>query len=128
MTHQTAEWTLRRFSAPDEVREFPYGRYEIVQLGGLSIGRARYEPGWKWSTHVGPGLGLDSCPVEHVGLVVSGCVAVRMDSGAEFRLRPGDAFHVAPGHDSWVVGDEPYVSLHFHGVEGYAAPGDDEDA
>jgi hypothetical protein len=111
---------LRRFEQPDEVREFPKGRFELVTIGGVTIGRARYEPGWKWSEHVGPTAGTPSCTVEHVGLVLSGCAAVRMDDGRELIMRPGDLFHVAPGHDSWVVGDEPYVSLHFLGASAYA--------
>ena len=112
---------LRRFEQPDELREFPHGRFELVTLGGVTVGRARYEPGWKWSLHVGPAAGTPSCTVEHVGLVISGCAAVRMDDGRELIMRPGDLFHVAPGHDSWVVGDEPYVSLHFLGAAAYAA-------
>jgi hypothetical protein len=112
---------LRRFERPDELREFPKGRFELVTVGGVTIGRARYEPGWKWSEHVAPTAGTASCAVEHVGLVLSGCAAVRMDDGRELMMRPGDLFHVGPGHDSWVVGDEPYVSLHFLGASAYAS-------
>jgi mannose-6-phosphate isomerase-like protein (cupin superfamily) len=85
------------------------------------VGRATYEPGWRWSEHVGPTAGTKSCEVEHVGLVVSGRAAVRMDDGTELVLEPGDLFYVPPRHDSWVVGDEPYVSLHFLGADRYAA-------
>jgi quercetin dioxygenase-like cupin family protein len=92
----------------------------VVHLGGSPLGRARYEPGWRWSTHVGPLVGASSCPVEHIGLVLSGRAMVRMDSGEERELRAGDLFFVPPGHDSWVVGDEPYVSLHLLGTEQYA--------
>jgi quercetin dioxygenase-like cupin family protein len=115
------EPTIQRFDSPGETREFEHGRFELVEIGGLTIGRATYEPGWRWSEHVGPTAGTDSCEVEHVGLVVSGRAAVRMDDGSEFTLEPGDLFHVPPGHDSWVVGDEPYVSLHFLGAESYAS-------
>lgn len=115
------EPTIARFDSPAETREFERGRFELVDIGGLTIGRATYEPGWKWSEHVGPTAGTDSCEVEHVGVVVSGRAAVRMDDGSEFMLEPGDLFHVPPGHDSWVVGDEPYVSLHFLGAESYAS-------
>jgi quercetin dioxygenase-like cupin family protein len=91
-----------------------------VRIGGLTVGRARYEPGWKWSVHVAPTAGTDTCQVEHVGLVVSGQAKVLMDDGRELDLRAGDLFSIAPGHDSWVVGDEPYVSLHFLGADDYA--------
>jgi len=110
---------IRRFEKPDESRSFPKGSFELVKLGGLTVGRARYEPGWKWSDDVGPGLGLRTCDVEHVGLVVSGHAKVLMDDGEEADLTPGDLFFVPPGHDSWVVGDEPYVSLHLMGADKY---------
>ena len=111
---------IKKLASPDEVRNFEKGRFELVKIGGLILGRATYEPGWKWSVHVGPAVGTRSCQVEHVGLVVSGRAAVRMDDGREYILQPGDVFHIAPGHDSWVVGDERYVSLHFLGAEKYA--------
>ncbi len=114
---------LKQFERPDEVREFEKGRFEIVRIGGMTIGRASYEPGWNWKKHVGLGAGMESCRVEHIGLVVTGRCAVRMDDGREVVLTPGDLFYVAPGHESWVVGDEPYVSLHFLGADAYAAKG-----
>ena len=116
-----AELALGRFESPTEIRTFEKGRLEVVRIGEMTIGRATYEPGWKWSEHVGPSAGTESCQVEHVGLVVSGQAAVRMDDGTERVMKPGDLFHVPPGHDSWVVGDEPYVSLHFLGADEYAA-------
>ena len=112
---------LKRFEQPDEVREFDKGRFELVHLGGMTIGRATYQPGWKWSEHVGAALGATSCHVEHVGMVVSGCATAAMDDGNIIEMRAGDIFYIPPGHDSWVVGDEPYVSLHFMGAEDYAA-------
>jgi quercetin dioxygenase-like cupin family protein len=111
---------LRRFERPDEVIEFPKGRFEIMRIGGVTIGRTRYEPGWKWSEHNRPTVGTPSCRVAHVGLVLSGRCAVKMDDGREFRLGPGDVFAVDPGHDSWVVGAEPYVSIHMLGADTYA--------
>ena len=112
---------LKRFDAPDEVREFENGRFEIVRIGGVTIGRATYQPGWKWSVHVGPKLGISRCAVEHVGLVVSGVATASFDDGRVIELRPGNLFHIpAEPHDSWVVGDEPYVSLHFLGADHYA--------
>lgn len=110
---------LRVFDEPDEVREFEHGRFELVTVGGMVVGRATYEPGWRWSLHVG-GSGDARCQVEHVGMVVSGRAAVLMDDGEERVMEPGQLFYVEPGHDSWVVGDEPYVSLHFLGAGEYA--------
>lgn len=114
---------LKRFEQPDETRHFAKGKFEVVQIGGMTIARASYEPGWKWSEHVAATTGTASCALEHVGLVVSGRAVVKMDDGAEREMRAGDVFYVAPGHDSWVVGDEPYVSLHFLGAETYAKKG-----
>jgi quercetin dioxygenase-like cupin family protein len=114
---------LKRFETPDEVREFEKGRFEIVRLGGMTIGRATYQPGWRWSADVGAATGADSCQVEHVGLVLSGVATAAMDDGQVIEMRAGDIFHVPPGHDSWVVGDEPYVSLHFLGADDYARKG-----
>ena len=115
------EVVLKRFDRPDEVREFEKGRFELVHLGGMTIGRATYQPGWKWSEHVGKALGQTSCQVEHVGMVLSGCATAAMDDGNVIEMRAGDIFYIPRGHDSWVVGDEPYVSLHFLGAGDYAA-------
>ena len=111
---------LKRFDNPDEVRAFEKGRFEILRIGGMTIGRATYEPGWKWSVHVGAALGKSSCDVEHVGIVISGRATAAMDDGLIKEMKAGDVFYIAPGHDSWVVGDEPYVSLHFLGASDYA--------
>ena len=112
---------LKRFEAPDEVREMSKGRFEIVRIGGLTIGRATYAPGWKWSVDVGPTVGAERCEVEHVGLVLTGTAAVAYEDGHVIELRAGNLFHIPPiPHDSWVVGVEPYVSLHFLGAERYA--------
>jgi hypothetical protein len=111
---------LKRFESPDETRTFEKGRFEVVKMGTMTVGRASYEPGWKWSAHVGRALGQAVCQVEHVGMVVSGRAAVLMEDGTYYEMTAGDLFYVAPGHDSWVVGDEPYVSLHFMGADRYA--------
>jgi quercetin dioxygenase-like cupin family protein len=113
--------SVKQFSAPDELRTMAKGRFEIVDIGGVSVGRATYEPGWKWSLHVAPNVGTGLCSVEHVGLVVSGKCAVAFEDGTVTELSAGDLFHV-PGvpHDSWVIGEEEYVSLHFLGAESYA--------
>ena len=104
----------------DERREFDKGQFEVVEIGGMTVGRATYEPGWKWSEHVKPTAWTESCEVEHIGLVISGRAMIAMDDGTEVEVGPGDLFAVPPGHDSWVVGDEPYVSLHFLGADAYA--------
>jgi quercetin dioxygenase-like cupin family protein len=112
---------LINFDSPTEVRTFEKGRFELYRVGPMTLGRATYEPGWRWSEHVGPATGESSCKVEHVGLVLSGEAVARMDMGREVVMRAGDFFYVPPGHDSWVLGDEPYVSLHILGSEDYGA-------
>jgi quercetin dioxygenase-like cupin family protein len=119
-----ADVEIRRFDEPDEARTFERGAFALVSLGGVTVGRASYEPGWVWSEHVGAATGEALCPVEHVGLVVSGRAGVRMADGSEHELTPGDLFFIRPGHDSWVIGDEPYVSLHLLGANEYASPSD----
>jgi mannose-6-phosphate isomerase-like protein (cupin superfamily) len=112
--------TIRRFDDPDETREMERGTFQLVEIGGVTVGRAAYEPGWRWSEHVGAALGKASCDVEHVGLVISGRNRITMDDGRIIDVGPGDLFAIGPGHDSEVVGDEPYVSLHFLGAGAYA--------
>ena len=106
-----------------EVRTFPNGRFELCQLGGHVIGRSRYQPGWKWSRDVAPLAGTALCQEAHVGVVTAGQAAVRMADGREYVLHAGDAFAIPGGHDSWVLGDEPYESIHLAGAIGYATPG-----
>jgi len=113
------EVILKRFEQPDEIRTFEKGKFEVVRLGGMTIGRATYEPGWKWSEHVGRAAGAKSCTVEHVGMVLSGCATAAMDDGRVIEMKAGDVFYIAPGHDSWVVGNEPYVSIHLMGADAY---------
>jgi quercetin dioxygenase-like cupin family protein len=115
------EVILKRFEQPDEVRVFEKGKFELVHIGGMTIGRATYEPGWRWSVHVGRALGKTSCDVEHVGMVMAGRATAAMDDGRVFEMKPGDIFYIEAGHDSWVVGDEPYVSVHLMGASDYAA-------
>ena len=112
---------LVNFDDPTEVRTFDKGRFEVYRVGPATIGRATYEPGWKWSEHVGAATGEASCQVEHVGLVLRGQAVAKMDDGTEVVMKEGDFFYVPPGHDSWVVGDQEYVSLHILGSEEYAA-------
>ena len=111
---------LRRFEQPDETRTFEKGRFEIVRIGGMTLGRATYEPGWKWSVHVAPLAGKPLCDVPHLGLVLSGHAVAAFKDGSILDLVPGTLFEIPPDpHDSWVVGDEVYVSLHFLGADTY---------
>jgi oxalate decarboxylase/phosphoglucose isomerase-like protein (cupin superfamily) len=111
---------LKRFENPDEVRVFEKGRFEIINIGGMTIGKATYEPGWKWSQHVSPTAGTAFCEVAHIGMVISGRATAAIKDGAVHVLEPGTVFYIPPvAHDSWVIGDEPYVSLHFLGAEQY---------
>jgi quercetin dioxygenase-like cupin family protein len=110
---------LKRFEKPDEIMTFDKGKFEIVHIGGMTIGRASYEPGWRWSEHIGKARGEKMCMVEHVGIVVSGKSGLSMQDGTVKEMTAGDVFYVAPGHDSWVIGDEPYVSIHLMGAEQY---------
>jgi mannose-6-phosphate isomerase-like protein (cupin superfamily) len=121
MNTPSIEVILKRFDSPDEMRTMPKGKFEIVHLGGMTIGRATYEPGWRWSKHVGRSLGVAHCSVEHVGMVISGTATAAFDDGTIVELKAGELFYIPPiPHDSWVVGEQPYVSLHFMGAEHYA--------
>ena len=111
----------KRFESADEVRPFAaLGRVEIVNIGGGVVGKATFEPGWRWSEHVKPIAGTDSCQAAHLGYVLSGRQAVRMDDGTELEYGPGDVVSIPPGHDAWVVGGEPCVVLDFAGMAEYA--------
>jgi len=121
MSRKKLNVILKRFDSPDEVRAMEKGKFELVHIGGMTIGRATYEPGWKWSEHLGPTVGATRCHVEHVGLVLSGAATAAFDDGRVVELHAGELFHIPPiPHDSWVIGDEPYVSLHFLGTDHYA--------
>ena len=104
---------MKRFDSPDQVREFDKGKFEIIDMEKMTIGKATYAPGWKWSIDVSPLSGTQFCEVEHLGMVLSGSATVAFENG--------EIFYVSPlPHDSWVVGDDEYVSLHFIGAEKYA--------
>jgi hypothetical protein len=111
---------LKNFQNPDEVREFSNGRLELIHIGGLIVGRATLEPGWRWSKSVKPIAQTDSCQAAHFQYHVSGVLHVRMDDGREFDCHPGDVSLVAPGHDAWVIGNEPVVVVDFQGMSTYA--------
>ncbi|MQA73369.1 MAG: cupin domain-containing protein [Solirubrobacterales bacterium] len=106
---------------PDELRPFvAKGEVAVVRLGEATIGRGVAEPGWRWSEHVKPLAGTDSCRERHTGYVISGRMHIVMDDGVEGEAGPGDAFVIPPGHDAWIVGSEPCVFLDFTGMESYA--------
>jgi hypothetical protein len=110
----------RSFDEPDEVRDFPKGRAEIVKAGGGEIGRLILEPGWRWSNDVKPIANTDSCEAPHFQYHVSGQLAIRMDDGEEFIAGPGDVTSLPSGHDAWVIGTEPVVVVDWFGASNYA--------
>ena len=110
----------KNLGSPDEVRSFDKGKMDVVTLGNVTVGLATFEPGWQWSECVKPVAGTDSRQVPHVGYVLSGQIKVVMDDGSEEDFSPDDAVVIPPGHDAWVVGDEPCVMLDFAGADEYA--------
>ena len=112
---------LKNFAQPDHVIEFKKGKFETVNIFGRKIGLATYEPGWKWSEHVGSAVDEPYRTVEHLGFVLSGCAAVEFADGRIIEMEAGDVFYVpAAPHDSWVTGSDAYVSLHILGANSYA--------
>jgi hypothetical protein len=107
---------------PDETRPVDKGTVEVVDIGGSKVMRTTFQPGWKWSECVKPVAGTDSCQVDHLGYCVAGRLHVRMNDGTELDFEAGDAMRIPPGHDAWVVGDEPYVAVDFTGGAEYAKP------
>lgn len=110
----------RDFSQPDEVRSFDLGRLELVNLGGVTFGHARFEPGWRWSTSVKPLVHTESCQAPHLQYHLTGRLHVVMDDGSEEEFGPGDVSLLPPGHDAWVVGNEPVEVLDISGMVNYA--------
>ena len=111
---------LKSFEKPDEVREFPKGRLELVTIDGSTIGRGTFYPGWKWSTSVQPIAKTKSCEAAHFQYQIAGTMKVRMDDGTEVTSRPGDLVSLPSGHDAWVVGDENVIVVDFQGMADYA--------
>ena len=112
----------RSLDTPDETRKFENGGLSLVTVDGNTVGRAVFEPGWRWSNDVKPIAGTDSCQVAHLGYCVSGRMRVVMDDGTEGEVGPGDVMVVSPGHDAWTVGDEPCVLVDWAGSNTYAKP------
>ena len=111
---------MNDFSSPDEVRRPERTTVELVKLAGGDIGRYTFQPGWRWSECIKPVVGTDSCQVEHVGYVVSGSLRVEHDDGSSGEATAGTVYRIAPGHDAWVLGDEPFVGVEFQGAANYA--------
>jgi quercetin dioxygenase-like cupin family protein len=101
---------------PDETRTFENGKVEVTTLGEFNASRFVLEPGWRWSENVKPIAGTDSCQVLHTGYQVSGLLHVRLEDGTEEEVGPGEAYVIPPGHDAWVVGDEPVISVDMSSV------------
>lgn len=115
--------TIRKnFDSPEETRPVDKGKVEVLNLGDIQAMRATFEPGWQWSTCVKPIAGTESCQVAHTGYMLSGRMVVKMDDGSEHEFRPGDAGVIPPGHDAWVLGNEPVVFIDFQGGGIYAKP------
>ena len=114
---------VKNFMKPDEVREFPKGKLELVKIGNAMIGKATFEPGWKWSSSVQPLVNTRSCEAPHFQYHLSGILAVKMDDGTILECREGDVSLLPTGHDAWVVGDEPAIVIDFQGMIDYASKG-----
>lgn len=117
----------KSFDHPEETRTFAddTGKVDVVTIGDVAVGRGLFEPGWRWSLHVKPIASTDSCQALHTGYILSGRMVVRMDDGDEHEFGPGDAFLMPPGHDAWIVGDEPCELIDFTGMRNYAADRDE---
>jgi len=117
-----AKMQKRNLAQPDETRTFDKGKVELASLGGVTFGRATLQPGWKWSTCVKPLVKTESCEAPHLQYQISGRIRVRMDDGSEEEFGPGDVTLIPPGHDAWVVGNEPVVVIDITGMGEYAKP------
>jgi len=111
---------LKHFGKPDEVREFPKGRLELLKVGGATVGRAIFQPGWRWATSVQPIAKTKSCQAPHFQYHVAGVIRIKMDDGTEFDCKAGDVSLLPSGHDAWVVGNEEAVVVDFQGMLDYA--------
>lgn len=118
-----AQMQKKTFGNPDETRKFDRGQLDLVTLGGIAFGRGVFQPGWRWSTSVKPLVKTKSCEAPHLQYHVSGRLHVVMDDGSEAEFGPGDVSLLPPGHDAWVVGDEPAVVIDISGMVDYAKPG-----
>jgi hypothetical protein len=120
MAMNTAKAESKSLNTPEETRPFPKGRFDLVNIAGVTMGRATFEPGWSWSECVKPIANTDSCQAAHVGYVISGDMDVVMDDGQRLSFHPGDAMSIPPGHDAWIVGNEPCVLIDIGAIGNYA--------
>ena len=110
----------KSLATPDEVRTPAKTKIDVVHVGATEVGRFTFEPGWKWSECIKPVVNTDSCQAEHLGFVVSGRLRVVHNDGTQVDVSAGDAYLIAPGHDAWVLGDEPFVGVEFKSAATYA--------
>ena len=115
---RTAE--QKTFAKPDETRDFPHGRADLIEIGGSQIGRLTFEPGWRWSEHVKPVAGTPWCEAPHFQYHIAGTLRIQMADGTQFDAGPGDVTALPQNHDAWVVGDEPVVVVDWWGASNYA--------
>ncbi len=115
-----AKMEVKSFNTPDESRNFDKGKLDLVKIGGAVVGRAVFQPGWRWSTSLKPGVKTNSCEAPHSQYHISGSRHAAMDDGTERDLKAGDVSLVPTGHDAWVVGNEPVVVVDFQGMIDYA--------
>lgn len=119
MVTETLKLAKKNVSTPDRTREFPHGKLEHVRLDDLALARVVLQPGWKWSQDAGPQMQAETCQSHHIQYIISGRLMVVMNDGTKMELEPGDFAAIPPGHDSWVIGDEPFEAVDFGGLKEY---------
>jgi mannose-6-phosphate isomerase-like protein (cupin superfamily) len=125
MITETLPLAKKNFAMPDVNREFDHGRLELATVADTTLGRFTLQPGWKWSESIRPAVGTERCQAQHLQYVIRGRLRVVQDDGSEMDLEPGDFASIPPGHDAWVVGDEPFVCIELsHDLKRYAQAGD----
>lgn len=107
---------VKNFDTPEETRRFDHGRAAVVEIAGMTVGRMTFDVGWRWSLHLKAAAGTESCRARHTGYLLSGRLGARMDDGTQVEAGPGDFVVISPGHDGWVIGDEPCVMLDWTGL------------
>jgi class 3 adenylate cyclase len=115
-----AEWHVKSFARPDEVLDFPQLNVRVVELGDITVGHFVNEPGWSWAECIRPSVGGDWCQARHLGMVISGRLGVELEDGTTFEVGPDDVFDIPPGHNGWVIGDEPVVQVEWSGIRAFA--------
>jgi hypothetical protein len=117
-----AKMQSKNLANPDELRAFDKGKLELITLGGVTFGRVTLQPGWKWSTSLKPLMKTNSCEAPHLQYHISGRLRVQMDDGSQAEFGPGEVSQIPPGHDAWVVGNDPVVMVDITGMGEYARP------